>query len=104
MASKKPQVFLSMQPTGHPRIEIDGDLSSEGYQGSDMIYRTTTTNDDQKAMAVLNSVSLFIAIQIQSVRFLKFAKVPSSLFYRSCLILGDPLMIDRHRSLFWDDR
>ena len=27
----------------------------------------------------------------------------SSLFVRSCLILGDPLMIDRHRSLFWDD-
>ena len=43
MASKKPQVFISMQPTDHPRIEIDGDLSSEGHQGSDMIYRTTTT-------------------------------------------------------------
>ena len=38
----KPQVFLSMQPTDHPRIEINGDLSSEGHQGSDMIYRTTT--------------------------------------------------------------
>ena len=35
-----------MQPTNHPRIEIDGDLSSEGHQGSDMIqYRMTMVLD-----------------------------------------------------------
>ena len=36
MPSRK-TVFLSTQPTNHPRIEINGDLLSEGLQGSDRI-------------------------------------------------------------------
>ena len=36
----KKMTFLILPPITLSRIEIDGDLSSEGHQGSDMIYRT----------------------------------------------------------------